>query len=334
MAAYKAKQILLAKRPKGMPTLENFKFQEIDVPEPALNEVLIKTLYVSVDPYMRGRMSDRESYVPPFELHKVISGGVVGEVIESKSPDFNKGDFVVGQLGWQTYQLVQSEEIRKIDENLAPITAHLGVLGMPGLTAYFGMLDIGQPKNGETVVISGAAGAVGSTAGQIAKIKGARVIGIAGTKEKLSFLKNELGFDEVINYKEYDVYKQLKNACPNGIDVYFDNVGGEISDAVMKQINHQARIVICGQISLYNLEKADVGPRPQTQLVIKSALMKGYIVSDYASQFKDAAEELAQWMQAGQIKYRETIIEGFERIPEAFLGLFKGDNIGKYLVKI
>ncbi|TCP26598.1 hypothetical protein EV207_11929 [Scopulibacillus darangshiensis] len=327
-------QILLVRRPKGMPVEEDFKFDQAPMPKPVLNEVLLKTLYVSVDPYMRGRMSDRKSYVPPFQLDEVIKGGVISEVIASQTPEFSEGDLVIGNLGWRTYQTAHEDELRKIDEKLAPITTHLGVLGMPGLTAYFGLLDIGQPKVNETVVVSGAAGAVGSVVGQIAKIKGARAVGIAGTQEKLDFLKNDLGFDEAINYKDGDFYEQLKQTCPNGVDVYYDNVGGEVSDAVLRMINHGARIPLCGQISLYNLEKPDIGPRVQSQLLINSALMKGFIVSDYAKEFQEAEQILAKWVQDGKIKYRETIVEGFDNIIQAFLGLFEGDNIGKYLVKI
>ncbi|MGC4377579.1 NADP-dependent oxidoreductase [Fictibacillus sp. Mic-4] len=331
----KNKQILLVSRPKGTPTIENFKFIETDIKAPADGEVLIRTLYLSVDPYMRGRMSGRKSYVPPYELNEVVQGGVVGEVVESKSGQFKKGDIVLGNLGWQTYSVVSADRIGKIDPDLAPITTALGVLGMTGLTAYFGLLDIGQPKEGETVVVSGAAGAVGMVVGQIAKIKGARVVGIAGSEEKIAYLTEELGFDAAINYKTADNIKEkLQEACPNGVDVYFDNVGGSISDAVLSLINKGARIPLCGQISLYNLEKADVGPRIQTQLLINSALMKGFIVSDYQERFKEGMADLAKWVKDGKIKYKENIIEGFENTVEAFLGLFKGENLGKQLVKV
>ncbi|MED4729896.1 NADP-dependent oxidoreductase [Aneurinibacillus migulanus] len=328
-------QILLAGRPSGMPTKENFAFKEAPIPEIGVGEVLIRTLYLSVDPYMRGRMSDRKSYVPPFPLNEIIVGGIVGEIIESRADDLSKGDVVIGNLGWQLYNVANTAEVRKIDPTIAPISTYLGVLGMPGLTAYFGLLDIGQPKEGETVVISGAAGAVGMIVGQIAKIKGAHVVGIAGSDEKIDYITQELGFDVAINYKTTDNIRQaLKEACPNGVDVYFDNVGGEISDAVLSLLNHGARIPLCGQISLYNLEKPDVGPRIQSQLLINSALMKGFIVSDYAKQFKEGAFQLAQWVQEGKIKYKENIVEGFENTIDAFLGLFKGENIGKQIVKV
>lgn len=328
-------QILLASRPSGMPTKENFAFKEAPIPEIGVGEVLIRTLYLSVDPYMRGRMSDRKSYVPPFPLNEIIVGGIVGEIIESRADDLSEGDVVIGNLGWQLYNVANAAEVRKIDPTIAPISTYLGVLGMPGLTAYFGLLDIGQPKEGETVVISGAAGAVGMIVGQIAKIKGAHVVGIAGSDEKIDYITQELGFDMAINYKTTDNIRQaLKEACPNGVDVYFDNVGGEISDAVLSLLNHGARIPLCGQISLYNLEKPDVGPRMQSQLLINSALMKGFIVSDYAKQFKEGAFQLVQWVQEGKIKYKENIVEGFEHTIDAFLGLFKGENLGKQIVKV
>jgi NADPH-dependent curcumin reductase CurA len=329
------KQILLVKRPEGMPTKENFQIIEGPVPEPKMGEVLVRTLYLSVDPYMRGRMSDRKSYVPPYPLNEVITGGVIGEVIQSKASDLDEGDIVIGNLGWKTVQAVDSSRLRKIDRTVAPITTSLGILGMPGLTAYFGLLDIGQPKQGETVVVSGAAGAVGMTVGQIAKIKGCRVVGIAGSDRKIQYLLDELGFDAAINYKTTrDIRKALADACPDGVDIYFDNVGGEISDAVMRLLNPHARIPICGQISLYNLEKADVGPRIQPLLLVNKALMKGFIVSDYAARFDEGITQLAQWFKQGKLKYKENIVEGFENTIDAFLGLFKGENLGKQLVKV
>ncbi|MBM7705067.1 NADP-dependent oxidoreductase [Metabacillus iocasae] len=327
-------QILLAERPKGMPTEQTFTFEKVDMPSINEGEVLVKTLYLSVDPYMRGRMNDTKSYVPPFQLNEVISGGIVGKVVESKADSFQEGEIVTGYLEWKRYSKASAKHLQKVDPNLAPISTALGVLGMPGLTAYFGLLDIGQPKEGETVVVSGAAGAVGTIVGQIAKIKGARVVGIAGSQEKIDYLKNELGFDAVINYKEDDVKQAVKDACPNGVDVYFDNVGGEISDAVTSQLNKFARIPLCGQIALYNLEKADIGPRVQRQLLINSALMKGFIVGDYAEQFPEGIKQLGEWVQQGRIKYSENIVEGFENVPSAFLGLFKGENLGKQLVKV
>ncbi|MBO9129653.1 NADP-dependent oxidoreductase [Bacillus sp. 165] len=330
----KNEQVVLASRPAGMPTEENFQFVEVPVPELKDGQVLIRTKYISVDPYMRGRMSDRKSYVAPYAVNEVITGGIVGEVVESKSDRFVGGDIVIGELGWQRYCVANASQIRKINTGVAPVTTSLGVLGMPGLTAYFGLLDIGQPKEGETIVVSGAAGAVGMVVGQIAKIKGCRVVGIAGSAEKITYLQEELGFDAVINYKTDNVKALLKEACPNGVDVYFDNVGGNISDYVIRNINKGARIVVCGQIASYNLQQADLGPRVQTQLVINSALMKGFIINDYAPRFKEGASQLAQWVAEGKIKYKENIVQGFENIPQAFLGLFTGDNLGKQLVEV
>jgi NADPH-dependent curcumin reductase CurA len=336
----KNKQILLASRPAGMPTPDNFKLVDAEMPQPDEGEVLIRTLYLSVDPYMRGRMSDRKSYVAPFELNEVITGGVIGEVIESRAENFQTGDIVTGYLGWELYSAASVDQaspdsVRKIDPRIAPVTTALGVLGMPGLTAYFGLLDIGQPKSGETIVVSGAAGAVGTVVCQIAKIKGCRVVGIAGSDDKNDYLRDELGVDATINYKTAgDMREALKEACPNGVDVYFDNVGGEISDAVMMQINHGARIIICGQISIYNMEQLDVGPRIQPFLLVNSALMQGFIITDYEARFAEGIIQMGQWLAAGKLKYAEHVVEGFENTPQAFLGLFTGDNLGKQLVKV
>ena len=329
------KKITLASRPAGMPTLDNFEIAEAEIPEPQAGEVLIRTLYLSVDPYMRGRMSDRRSYIPPFALNEVITGGGIGEVVRSRSDAFQPGDIVTGQIGWQLYSVEQGASIRKVDPALAPVTTALGVLGMPGLTAYFGLLDIGRPVAGETVVVSGAAGAVGTLVCQIAKIKGCRVVAIAGSDEKNRYLTGELGVDAAVNYKtSTDLKAALREACPGGVDVYFDNVGGEISDHMMTLIKHGARIVICGQISLYNLEDADVGLRVQPYLLVNSALMQGFIITDYAARSAEGIGQLGQWLAEGKIKYAENIVEGFENTPQAFLGLFSGENLGKQLVKV
>jgi len=330
----KNKQILLASRPPGMPTLDNFSIVDAEVPEPKDGEVLLRTRFLSVDPYMRGRMRDQKSYATPFALNEVIAGGVVAEVIESRAQAFQPGNIVTGLLGWRLYSVARAEGLRKVDPNIAPVTTALGVLGMPGLTAYFGLLDIGQPQEGETVVVSGAAGAVGMTVCQIAKIKGCRVVGIAGSEEKNRYLENEFQVDATINYKSADIKQATRAACPNGVDVYFDNVGGEISDAVMQLINQRARIVICGQISLYNLERLDTGPRVQPYLLVNSALMKGFIISNYAARFAEGGKQLAQWLAEGKLKYSETFVEGFENAPRAFLDLFAGKNLGKQLVKV
>ena len=318
-----------------MPTLSNFKIVDARVPPLNDGEVLVRTLYISVDPYLRGRMREGRSYVPPFEVGQVIQSGVVGEVVESRAPEFQAGDIVTGMLGWRLYNVAKAAGLRKIDPRVAPVTTALGVLGVPGLSAYFGLLDIGQPKTGETVVVSGAAGAVGMTVCQIAKIKGCRTVGIAGSDDKNKYLRDELGVDATINYKTAgDMKPALAQACPNRIDVYFDNVGGEISDAVLPLLNHGARIVLCGQISLYNLDKPDVGPRPQPYLLVNRALMKGFIVTDYAARFSEGVIQLVQWLAAGKLKYAESVVEGFENTPQAFIGLFTGENLGKQIVKV
>jgi len=328
------KEIRFASRPAGMPTLDNFKIVDAEVQELKDGEVSVRTLYISVDPYLRGRMREGRSYVPPFEVGQVIVSGVVGEVVESRAPDFAPGDVVTGMLGWRLYNVAKAPELRKLDPRVAPITTALGVLGVPGLSAYFGLLDIGKPKEGETVVVSGAAGAVGMTVCQIAKIKGCRAVGMAGSDEKNQYLTAELGVDAAINYKGPEMRQALKVACPKGVDVYFDNVGGEISDAVLPLINQGARIVLCGQISLYNLDKPDVGPRPQPALLVNRASMQGFIITDYAARFAEGVMNLAQWFGAGKLKYAETFVEGFENTPNAFIGLFSGENLGKQIVKV
>ncbi|MDQ0298330.1 NADPH-dependent curcumin reductase CurA [Salibacterium salarium] len=331
----KNQQIVLASRPEGMPGNENFEYQETSIVEPQDGEILVKTIYLSVDPYMRGRMSSAKSYVAPFEVNEVIHGNVVGEVVQSKSSLFETGDKVIGMLGWRRYNTVGDASVRKIDGSAAPLSTYLGILGLTGLTAYFGLLDIGRPAEGETVVVSGAAGAVGMVAGQIAKLRGARVVGIAGTDKKTEYLKSELRFNETINYNTTDdLVKSVKQACPEGVDVYFDNVGGPVSDAVMTQLNDFARIPVCGAISSYNKTEEDVGQRVQPTLVKSRALIQGFIVGDYAPRFQEGSEKLATWLSEGKLKYEETIVEGFENIPKAFLGLFSGENLGKQLVKV
>ncbi|MDG5473246.1 NADP-dependent oxidoreductase [Jeotgalibacillus sp. ET6] len=328
------KKIHLINRPKGTPSHDDFKVVEAPIGSPDQGEVLIRTKYISVDPYLRGRMSEAKSYVEPFKLDEVISSAVIGQVEESKSDRFSKGDVVLGALGWQEYSVVKEDEIRKVDHHQAPASAYLSILGMTGLTAYFGLLEIGKPQEGETVVVSGAAGAVGSAVGQIAKIKGARVVGIAGSDEKISYLKEELGFDAAINYKTQDVSQALQEACPNGIDVYFENVGGEIGDAVFPLLNQFARIPVCGAISSYNNVEQDLGPRVQGYLIKTSALMQGFIVGNYSSRFGEGAKELAGWLNEGKLKYEETVTEGFDHTIDAFLDLFEGANLGKAIVKV
>ena len=328
------KEIRLVSRPTGMPTLENFLFVETDVPKPADGEVLARLMYISVDPYLRGRMREGKSYVAPFELGQVIQSGAVGEVVESNSPNFKPGDVVTGMFGWRLYDTANADGLMRVIPGVSPSTA-LGVLGMPSLTAYFGLLDIGKPKEGETVVVSGAAGAVGMTVCQIAKIKGCRVVGIAGSEEKNEYLSRELGVDATINYKTTGVMiEALREACPKGIDIYFDNVGGDVSDAVMPLITNGARIIICGQISMYNSTEPPMGLRPQPFILVNSALMQGFIITQYADRFCEGIKQLAEWFMSGKLKHAETIVEGFENTPQAFIGLFSGDNLGKQVVKV
>lgn len=328
------KQIKLLKRPEGTPVKSDFEVSQIPVGEPNEGEVLLRTIYISVDPYLRGRMSDTKSYVAPFELDAPITSAVIGQVIDSKSDHFTKNDLVLGHLPWQEYVVANETSIQKVDHQIAPASAYLSILGMTGLTAYFGLLDIGQPKEGETVVVSGAAGAVGSIVGQIAKIKGAHVVGIAGSDEKIDYLLNELKFDAAINYKTENIKQALEKSCPNGIDVYYENVGGEITDAVYPLLNKFARIPVCGAISAYNNQEMDIGPRVQTHLIKTSALMKGFTVGDYTSRFPEGVKALAEWLQEGKLTYEETITEGFDHTIDAFLDLFKGANLGKSVVKV
>ncbi len=325
--------IVLASRPQGEPTAANFRFEATDAPTPAAGQVLLKTRYVSVDPYMRGRMSAAKSYVAPFEVGQPIAGGVVAEVVESHHDALPVGSMVVGNLPWQQYSLSDGKGLNRIPTDKAPMSYFLGLLGMPGLTAYFGLLDICQPKAGETVVVSGAAGAVGMVVGQLAKIQGCRVIGTAGSDEKVAYLK-QLGFDEAINYKTANIAEALAAAAPSGIDCYFDNVGGAITDAVYDQLNKHARIALCGQISMYNATEAPVGPRPEGKLLKTSTKLQGFIVSDYLPRWPEGIAQLTEWYGQGKLQFEETITEGFDQIPAAFLGLFKGDNTGKAIVKV
>jgi NADPH-dependent curcumin reductase CurA len=331
----KNRTIFFEKRPEGKPTKDCFRTEENLVSEIKEGEVLLKTKYISVDPYLRGRMSDRKSYISGFNLGEPIQSGVIAEVVESKNADFKKGDFVNGLLDWSEYQTSNGQGLTKVDPEAAPLSAYLGMLGMPGLTAYLGLMEIGQPKENETLVVSGAAGAVGSVVGQIGKIMGCRVVGIAGSDTKTEMLKNEFGFDDAINYKTTkNIRKAIANSCPKGVDVYFDNVGGEISDGVMMNINKFARVPICGAISQYNETRMTAGPRLQSVLLVNSALMKGFIVHDLAPKFPEAIKQLSEWYAEGKLNLKETVVEGFENIPDAFIGLFEGENIGKMVVKI
>ena len=328
------RQFVLLKRPSGLPDESVFGLEEIKKPtEIKDDELSLHGLYYSVDPYMRGRMNDAKSYVPPFSLHQPIDGSVVARVTESKAKSFKVGDLVFGQLPWATDMTVCSSQVEKIGStDEAHASEYLGVLGMTGLTAYLGLLEIGKPKAGETVVISGAAGAVGCVVGQIAKIKGCGAVGIVGSAEKKKLLKEH--FDQTINYKDADDLESLiKKACPKGIDVYFDNVGGTISDAVLKNMNFHGRVVVCGQISLYNSKEAPQGPRLQPLLLVRSISMQGFIVHDFKEKFPETLKVLSQWLREGKLKSSETIMKGFSNLPKAFIGLFSGKNIGKMIVK-
>lgn len=329
------KTIILKSRPQGTPQLSDFKSIDEKMPEVMQGEVLLKTLFVSVDPYLRGRMSDAESYVPPFVLDKPVSSGIVAEVMESKNENFKKGDFVSNLLEWKEYQISTGEGLQKLDPSIQPLSVYLGIVGMTGMTAYMGLTKIGKPKAGETIVVSGAAGAVGSVVGQIGKIMGCRVIGIAGSDDKVEMLKSKFGFDEAINYNSTkDMNKAIAEAAPNGVDIYFDNVGGAISDAVHRNINQFARVIICGAISLYNATELPMGPRVEGLLIKKSALMQGFIVSDFSDKFVEGAQQLGQWLQEGKLTYEETVVEGFDSIPQSFIDLFTGKNTGKMIVKV
>ncbi|WP_310556304.1 NADP-dependent oxidoreductase [Flavobacterium sp.] len=330
----KTKQIVLASRPKGTPTAANFRIETITLSEIKNGEVLLQPNYFSVDPYMRGRMNDTKSYAEPFQIDKPINGGITATVLESKSDNFKSGDIVVGMLPWQEQSVVSEKGLQKIDSKIAPESYYLGILGMTGLTAYFGLMHICKPKKDETVVVSGAAGAVGVVVGQIAKIQGCRVIGIAGSDEKVVLLKNKFGFDEAINYKTTkDLKKDIAKVCPNGVDIYYDNVGGEISDAVIANINFNARIALCGQISLYNSTEIPVGPRIQPMLLTRSVLMQGFIVGNFSAHFPEGMKHLSEWVKDGKLKFTETIGNGFDNLPTALIGLFKGENTGKMIIK-
>jgi NADPH-dependent curcumin reductase CurA len=329
------RQFVLASRPTGIPEESNFKLIETPIPDLKDGEFLARAMYLSVDPYMRGRISQAKSYAAGVEIGGVMVAGGVARVVQSKNPNFAVGDIVDPYMGWQEYVVSSGRGLRKLDPKVAPVSTALGVLGMTGMTAYFGLLDVCHPKPGETVVVSGAAGAVGSIVGQIAKIKGCRTIGIAGGDDKVDWILKDCGYDAAFNYKTTENYgAKLKELCPNGIDVYFDNVGGAITDAVLMQINTFARLSICGQISQYNNAKPEMGPRLLGMLIVARAKMQGFLVSDYMPRFGEGLAEMSTWLREGKLKHREDIIDGFENLPKAFIGLFHGENIGKRMVKV
>jgi len=328
-------QLKLAARPVGLPKPSDWSYAEAPVPEPGEGEVLVKILYISLDPAMRGWMNDGRSYIAPVGIGDVMRALAAGQVVASNYPDLAVGDHVVGLLGVQEYALVQGAGVGKVDTALAPLPTYLGTLGMPGMTAYFGLLDIGHPAEGETVVVSGAAGAVGGVVGQIAKLKGARAVGIAGGADKCRYVIDELGFDAAIDYKSEDVVAALGEHCPQGIDIYFDNVGGEILDAALTRLARHARVVICGAISQYNATGAMTGPSNYMSLLVNHASMTGFVVSDYGARYADGAREMAGWLAAGKLVAREDIAEGgLERFPETLLRLFEGANTGKLVLEV
>jgi NADPH-dependent curcumin reductase CurA len=329
------REIVLAKRPDGVPDEDTFEMRESEIPTPEAGEILVRTLHLSVDPYMRGRMRDADSYAEPWAVGEPMQARVVGEVVESNGDRWKAGDLVTGNLRWADYATTSGHGLTPVDTDLAPPSAYLGVLGMPGRTAYFGLLDAGDPSPGDTVVVSGAAGAVGSVVVQIAKRAGCSVVGFAGTDEKIDYLEDELGADAGINYTETDDYREaLDDAAPGGVDVYFDNVGGPITDAAFARLNVGARVVVCGQISQYNDEETPTGPRKLGGLIRSRATVEGILVGDYAQRFEQASERLARWVANGELSYRETVTEGLENAPEAFLGLFEGENVGKQVVEV
>ena len=328
------KSWILYKRPSGYPKSEDFKLVESELPELLEGEILIESKFLSLDPYMRGRMNDTKSYAPSVKLGDVMTGEAVGKVIKSRNRKIKEGYFVNAHIGWQEYGKTDGNSVRIIDPNLAPISTALGVLGMPGLTAYFGLLNICKPLPGDTVVVSAASGAVGAIVGQIAKIMGCRVIGIAGSEQKIDYCSSELNFDFVINYKKENVINKILEYAPEGVDVYFDNVGGEISDAVISNIAIGGRIAICGQISLYNLEEASMGPRMGGTLLINQASMQGFLVFQFKSQYQDGLIRLSDWVRKGSLKYKEDIIDGIENVPKAFIGMMNGKNFGKLLIRL
>ena len=331
-------RIVLASRPEGTPVPENFRIERATVPSPADGEILLKVRYLSLDPYMRMRMSAAKSYAAPVEIGAVMEGGTVAEVIDSRHHDFAVGDIVLSYSGWQTHALSNGEGLRKLDPTAAPVSTALGVLGMPGFTGWAGLLIVGKPQPGETVAVGAASGAVGSAVGQIARIKGARAVGIAGGASKCAFVRDELGFDQVVDHRAPDFAEQLAAACPDGVDVYFENVGGAVWDAVFPLLNPFARIPVCGLIAQYSstgpFEGPDRLPTVMRQVLAKSLTIRGFIQREFADQRPIFYREMAGWIESGQVKYREDVVEGLENAPQALIGLLEGRNFGKLLIKV
>jgi NADPH-dependent curcumin reductase CurA len=333
MAPQPNRQVVLKRRPSGEPQPGDFELVETPIPSPGEGEILCRTIYLSLDPYMRGRMNEGRSYAASVGLGQVMVGGTVSEVIESRNPAFARGDLIVGYDGWQGYAVSRGSGARKLDPSVAPISTALGVLGMPGMTAYVGLLDIGRPAPGETVVVSAAAGAVGSAVGQIAKIKGCRAVGVAGSDAKCRYVVEELGFDAAVNYRTEELVPALRHACPKGVDIYFDNVGGAVLAAVLQLINPKARIPLCGLISQYNATEPPAGPN-LAPVLVNRALIKGFIISDHFDRLPEFLADGTRWVQEGRLKYREDMVEGLENAPAALIGLLRGRNFGKLLVRV
>ena len=332
------RQILLAARPVGWPRESDFQLEETALPQPSAGQFLVRNIYMSVDPYMRARMNDRKSYVPPFQVGKPLEGGAIGQVIKSNHPAFPEGSLVSHFLGWREYFVSAGEGMMaRIDPAPAPISTYLGILGIPGFTGWYGLKEIGRPKAGETLAVSAAAGATGSLVAQMGKILGCRVVGTAGSDAKCAYLTGELGLDAAINYKtagDGDVYAALREACPKGIDIYFENVGGPILDAVLRLLNPFSRIPLCGMISQYNLEAPEPGPRFLVTMIPNRTLMQAFIITDHLNRHPEFIREVGGWLKAGKLKYKETVVEGLENAPKAFLGLMRGENMGKRLIRL
>jgi hypothetical protein len=335
MAQITGREVRLKKRPIGMVSEDDFELVEVEIPEPGDGEVLIRNNYMSVDPYMRGRMNDQQSYVPPFELHQPLEGGCTGQVAISRNDKFQQGDYVLGMKGWREYYISDGSDLTKIDPARAPVQTYLGLLGMPGLTAYVGLLDIGKAGDGDTVFVSAASGAVGSIVCQIAKIKGCRVVGSAGSDEKVSWLLQTAGVDAAFNYKKVgNLRTELGSLCPDGIDIYYENVGGKHLEAALDNMKPFGRIVLCGMISQYNAVRREPGPGNLFLAIAKRLTLQGFLVFDHIDRRIQFYSDMGRWILEGRIKWKETIIEGIENAPNAFIGLFKGENFGKMLVRV
>lgn len=331
-------QVLLASRPVGAPTAQNFDIVQTPIAAVAPGEILVRTIYLSIDPYMRGRMDDAKSYAASVAIGAVMTGGVVGQVVQSRNANFSEGDYVLGMFGWQSFSISDGTMVRKLDPATAPISTAVGVLGMPGLTAYVGLLDIGEPKSGDTVVVSAASGAVGSVVGQIAKIRGCRVVGVAGPVEKCTYVEKELGFDVCVSHRSATLKQDLAAACPDGIDVYFENVGGKVFEAVLPLLNDFGRIPVCGLIANYNLTELPPGPdmsaRVMRNILTKRLKIQGFIVTDRYDRFPAFERDVGGWIRDGSLKYREDIVDGLENAPDALIGVLAGRNFGKMLVRV